>query len=141
MIVLDTTILVYAVGDGHLLREPCLSLLECVQAGRLEATTTVEVIQEFAHVRSRRRTRADAAELARRFAALLGPLVQSSASDLVDGLGIFERHADLGAFDSVLAAACMSRSTVLVSADRSFLAVPGLHHVVPGTPEFEDLLA
>lgn len=45
MILLDTTILVYAVGTDHHLREPCRQLLEGVRDGRLRACTTVEVIQ------------------------------------------------------------------------------------------------
>ena len=61
MILLDTTVLVYAVGDAHPLRQPCRQLVEAVRDAHLRATTTTEVIQEFAHVRSRRRPRHDAA--------------------------------------------------------------------------------
>ena len=53
MIVLDTTALVYAVGGEHPMREPSRRLVEAIAAGRIEATTTVEVIQEFVHVRAR----------------------------------------------------------------------------------------
>ena len=56
MIVLDTTVLVYALGGEHALREPCQRLVEAVAEGRVEATTTVEVIQEFVRVRARRWT-------------------------------------------------------------------------------------
>ena len=66
MIVLDTTVLAYAVGEAHPLRDPCRRLLAAHAEGRIEATTTVEVIQEFAHIRARRRTRPDAVRLARR---------------------------------------------------------------------------
>jgi predicted nucleic acid-binding protein len=54
MIVLDTTVLVYAVGADHSLRRPCRDLVEAIAERRIEATTTVEVIQEFVHVRGRR---------------------------------------------------------------------------------------
>ena len=47
MIVVDTTVLAYAVGDTHPLREPCRRLLAAHADGRIEATTTVEVIQAF----------------------------------------------------------------------------------------------
>ncbi len=73
MIVLDTTILVYAVGGGRPLQEPCLRLLDRVRA-RLAGT------------------------------------------------GI-------------------STSDQLVSADMAFSSVPGLAHVAPGTPQFDELLA
>ena len=63
MIVLDTTILVYAVGAEHPLRAPCRAVLESVRDDLVQAGTTVDVIQEFAHVRSRRRSRPEAAAL------------------------------------------------------------------------------
>jgi uncharacterized protein len=132
MIVLDTTVLVYAVGDLHDFREPCRKIIDAVQNDRLAATTTVEVIQEFAHVRARRRDRADAAELARSYANLLSPLLSIVERDLVDGLELFERHPELGSFDAVLAAATRSAgAAALVSADATYGKVPHLRHVVP----------
>src|SRR6476646_11029825 len=50
MIVLDTTVLVYAKGSEHPLRAPCRELIEAVAGGSIEATTSVEAIQEFVHV-------------------------------------------------------------------------------------------
>ena len=75
MILLDTTVLVYAKGQDHPLRDPCRELIAAVAEQRIEATTTVEVIQEFVHVRSRRTGRADAAALGRDYAELLAPLL------------------------------------------------------------------
>src|SRR5579871_5895007 len=49
MILLDTTVLSYAVGDEHPLRDPCRSLLTAHGDGHIEATTTIEVVQEFTH--------------------------------------------------------------------------------------------
>jgi uncharacterized protein len=132
VIVLDTTVLAYAVGDLHELREPCRQVISAVQDGRLTATTTVEVVQEFAHVRARRRDRADAAELARSYADLLSPLLAVGERDLLDGLQLFERHPELGSFDAVLAATAQrAGADALVSADAAYAKVPRLHHVVP----------
>lgn len=47
MIVVDTTILVYAVGADHPLQEPCRRFVRAVAGGELSASTTVEVIQEL----------------------------------------------------------------------------------------------
>jgi predicted nucleic acid-binding protein len=58
MSVLDTTVLVYAKGADHPLRDPCRQLIAAIAARRLEATTTVEAIQELVHVRARHRDRA-----------------------------------------------------------------------------------
>jgi hypothetical protein len=88
VIVLDTTVLVYAVGSDHPLRAPCRELVAAMRDGRLRATTTPEVIQEFAQVRSRRRPRADAVSLAVDFAHLLAPLLIVDQDDLHAGLDI-----------------------------------------------------
>ena len=142
MIVLDTTILVYATGDVHPARNDSLRLLEAIAHGRIEGTTTIEVIQEFVHVRARRQSRAEAAKSARSFADLLSPLLVIHEAIVEAGLRIFERSNSLGAFDSFLAAtAIASGADALVSADGGFSSVPRLMHVVPGTAEFDRLLA
>ncbi len=141
VIALDTSVLVYAVGTEHPLREPCRNLITAI-GDHLEATTTIEVIQEFAHVRARRRTRRDAVNLARNFVATLTPLLVPTTDDLARGLVLFEEHADLDCFDAVLAATCLSRGvTALVSADRAFADVAGLNRVDPSGPELNQLLA
>jgi predicted nucleic acid-binding protein len=142
VIVLDTTVLVYAVGGDHPLAGPCRRLVEAAGEGRLTATTTAEAIQEFVHVRARRRTRRDAAELGRSYAELLSPLLAVSADALAHGLRLFERHPALGAFDAVLAAVALDAGAeALVSADRAFGSVRGLRWVDPAGPGFERLLA
>jgi len=136
MIVLDTTVLVYAVGDDHALREPARAIVDRVEGGSVKATTTVEAIQEFVHVRARRRDRRDATALGRAYAELLSPLLQVSEDDLVQGLRLFERNAPLGAFDAVLAATALGAGAEsLVSADRSFAGVRGLTFVDLAAPE------
>ncbi len=125
MIVLDTTVLVYAVGADHPLRRPAQSLLRSVGDGTVRATTTVEVLQEFAHVRARRRGRQDAAALTRDLATALAPLTVVTPDDLDAGLGLFRDHEGLGAFDAVLLAATLRHGARLVSADRAIVAAAG----------------
>ena len=141
MIVLDTTVLVYAVGDDHELRDPARAVIEAVEEGAVRATTTVEAIQEFVHVRARRRGRTDASVLGRAYATLFSPLLQPSEADLVAGLRLFEREEALGAFDAVLAAAAIAvRADALVSADRAFRAVRGLPWVDLAGGELDSVL-
>ncbi len=141
MILLDTTVLAYAKGQDHPLRDPCRDLIRAVAERRLEATTTVEVIQEFVHVRARRRDRADAATLGRDYAELLSPLLCPTIDDLQAGLALFERTDALGAFDAVLAAsAARAGLTAVVSADSGFADVPEITHVVPDRDGLSSLL-
>ncbi|GAA3755098.1 hypothetical protein HDA32_004236 [Spinactinospora alkalitolerans] len=132
MIVLDTTVLVFAVGSEHPLREPCRRLVKAVTDGSIEATTTVEVIQEFAYIRAKRRPRSDAASRAGDYLTLLSPLLMVEEGVLSSGLAVFEAHDRLGSFDSVLAAAARANgATALVSADRAFAAFTDVPHVFP----------
>ena len=127
MITLDTTVLVYAVGDDHALRESARAIVDAVGSGSVQATTTVEAIQEFVHVRARRRGRRDAVALGRAYADLLSPLLPVDEDALRDGFDLFERHETLGCFDAVLAAAARSGGhEALVSADSAFGAIESL---------------
>lgn len=136
MIVLDTTVLVYAIGGEHPLREPGRGLIEAIADDRIEATTTVEVIQEFVHVRARRRGRSDAAERGRELLRLLGPLLTPGETELAVGLQLFAEHEGLGMFDAVLAATAMAAGAVgLVSADRAFAGVRGLSYLDLAGPD------
>lgn len=142
MIVLDTTVLVYAKGADHPFRDPCRKLVSAIADGAIEATTSVEAIQEFVHVRARRRGREDAASIGRDYTELLSPLLDVTREDLRAGLAIFERSERLGAFDAVLAAAAIAKgAAALVSADDDFAAVTGLTHIVPDAAGVEGLLA
>lgn len=140
MIVLDTTVLAYAVGGSHPLREPCRRLLAAHSEGRLEATTTIEVLQEFAHIRGKRLGRQDAVSLTRRYLEAFDALTTTRA-DLERGLMLFGQHPEIGAFDAVLAAVALERSAeALVSADRGFAVIPDLRWIDPASAEIEHLL-
>jgi predicted nucleic acid-binding protein len=142
VIVLDTTVLVYAVGAQHPLRDPCRRIVEGVREQRIDATTTVEVLQEFAHVRARRRSREDAAALTGEFLELLAPLLVVEEHQLRTGLALYQRGERLGAFDSVLAATALhAGAQALVSADVSFADVRNLRHVFPDARSVEALEA
>jgi uncharacterized protein len=142
VIVFDTTVLLYAKGADHPLRDPARRLIAAVTDGEIEATTTAEVIQEFVHVRTRRRGRADAVALGGDYADLLSPLLTVTAEQLHRGLEIFARCERLGAFDAVLAAAAMSRGAdALVSADAAFGTVPALTHISPDEDGVTKLLS
>jgi len=134
VIVLDTTILVYALGDQHPLRSPCRDVIAAIGQGTVPATTTIEVIQEFTHVRARRRGRAEAVSRARDYVGLLTPLLQPSESDLATAMRLFLEHDTLGMFDAVLAAVTLSSShtTGLMSADKAFASIDDLSYLVPG---------
>lgn len=140
MILLDTTVLVYAKGSEHRFRDPCRDLLQAIIDGDIEATTTPEVIQEFVHIRARRRDRRDAVALGRSYSEVLLPLVSVTVDHLERGLTMFETIPSVGAVDAVLAAVAKSTGATLVSTDGGFSDIPGITHVVPDAAGVAGLL-
>ena len=131
---------VYAHGGDHHLREACGRVFGARVAGRVDITTTVEVIQEFVHVYSRRRDRARAVFLARQLTAGL-PLLTTEPMDLELGLELFLQHRGLNAFDGLLAAVAVNqRAEALISADKAFGLVPGLPWIDPATTDLDRIL-
>jgi predicted nucleic acid-binding protein len=142
LILLDTSVLSYAVGEEHPLRDPSRRMIEAAASRADRITTTIEVIQEFTHVRSRRYPRANAVSMARSYIDLLSPLIQIDADDLDLGLKLYERHESLGAFDAVLAAVALSLGAeALVSGDAAFGSVPKLRFVSLDSAELDELLS
>ena len=141
MLVLDTTVLVYAKGAEHRYREPCQLLFDAIADGRVTATCTVEVIQEFVHIRGRRYGRGNAVAWARAYGDILAPLMTADSGDLDLGMDLYARHDRLGAFDAILAAVAINAgASALVSADRAFADVSRLTHVVPDQAGIGELL-
>lgn len=139
LIVLDTTVLVYAVGAEHELREPCRRLLSAPKS--IGLTTTAGVIQEFVHVRSRRRPRADAVGLGWSYLTLLRPLLQVPDEAVEQALGMLGGDGALGAFDAILAAAALSGGCrAVVTADRAFAVLDDLRVVFPDESGVTSLL-
>jgi uncharacterized protein len=140
VILVDTTVLAYAVGSEHPLREPCRRLLAAHTRGTIAGATTIEVIQEFAHVHARRRPRADAVARALDYMDMFSLLV-TQRSDLALGLDLFRRYPALGGFDAVLSAVALNQGAeALVSSDRGFGSVPGLNWIDPATDALDRLL-
>ena len=142
MILIDTNILVYALGKPHPLREPAQKLLDVASRGGVEARTIDVVIVELLHVFSRRRPRSATGAAARDCIELLAPLVDVTSADVALGVEIFERHEALESADALIAAVALNHEAdALVTADGSFAAVAGLRVVDPRSHELETLLA
>lgn len=135
VIVLDTTVLAYAVGGEHPLRAPCRAIIDAIGDGRITATTIVDVLQEFLHVHARRGRREAAIDHARSCLRLLSPVQEVHTEGFEAALLLLAAHPTLGAFDAVLAAvAIRTPPGVLVSVDRMLAGIPGLRHVDPADP-------
>ena len=128
--ILDTNVLVYAVGGEHPLRRPAQRLLNAVESGGISATTSVLVIQEFIHVYARRGGQAAAVGAARAYVDLLEPLLPAEQI-LVGGALNIVASFSLRSTDALIAATAIHEARTLVSADRDFSRVLGLNLIYP----------
>lgn len=129
---LDTAVFVYAVGGEHPYRAPCRRLVDLLASGALRGEASVEVIQEFAHVRARRGGDRDAAVREARDAAALCTLHEVTRSDLLLALSLFRSLPRLEMRDAVHAATALERGVfTIVSSDRAFDDVGGLERLDP----------
>jgi hypothetical protein len=131
---IDTNVFLYALGADHAHRAACQSIIELMANGRLSGESSVEVLQEFLHVRLRRAgDRPEALARAEELAVLCRPLHAFEPHDLRRALELARRHEHLGARDAVHAATALNRGIdAIVSADRHFDGIPGLDRVDPG---------
>lgn len=137
----DTNVFVYAVGQDHPYREPCRRIVELARTRRLQGEASTELVQEFAHLRTRRGSRQAAARDARRVVGLcrLHPVGER---ELDVALRLFERHAALSMRDAIhTATAAVQGIDAILSADRHFDAVPGIERIDPADTAAVDALA
>jgi uncharacterized protein len=126
VILLDTTCLVYAVGDDHEHQASAKALISAALRGSVAARTTTQVIMEFAHVRGRRRDRTDAATLARDFGDLLSPLEPTTAADVATALTLWQDNRQIGSFDALLLAVAVRTGADAVVSEDTGLARVGV---------------
>jgi predicted nucleic acid-binding protein len=129
---IDTAVIMYAAGAEHPLRDPCRRLLEHVVEGRLEAVTSVEVIQEILHRFTALRRPEVGAEMARDALDLFAPVLPVTHAVMRRMPDLVERHATLAARDVVHVATCLEEGiSEIVSPDRGFDSVPGIRRLDP----------
>jgi hypothetical protein len=131
---IDTAILMYAGGTEHPLREPCQRVLEAVADGRVEAVTSVEVVQEILH-RFTALGRAEVgAAMAQATLDLFAPVLPITHAVMRRMPDLIERYQGLAARDLVHVATCLEEGIAdIVSPDRGLDAVPEIHRIAPDT--------
>ena len=129
---IDTSVLMYAAGDDHPLRRPCVDILDRVTSGTVAAVTSTEVVQEIVHrYRSigRSETAIRVATLAMDMFAPVLPITHAVVRRLPN---LAERYPSLQTRDLVHVATCVHEGiTEIISADRGFDQVAELRRIDP----------
>lgn len=132
----DTAVFLYAVGGEHPYRQPCRRLVDLAAAGSLRGEASAELIQEYAHVRSRRTGDRETAVREARDVAALCILHDVTRADLQLALSLFRDLPRLEMRDALHAATAIERGVfAIVSPDRAFDDVSGLERLDPARAE------
>lgn len=128
----DTSVLMYAAGVEHPLRAPCQRIIVGVTDRTLDATTSVEVVQEVLHRFISLRRQADGADLARRTLDLFAPVIPITHAAMRRVPDLVDRYPSLQARDVVHVATCIHEGiTEIISADRGFDQVAEVRRIDP----------
>jgi uncharacterized protein len=128
----DAAIFMYTAGAEHPLREPCRAVMRKVAAGDLEATTSVEVVQEVFHryvaIRKPEVGIALATDILDTFAPVL-PITHAVMRRLPM---LVKRYPGLSARDLIHVATCIVEGIdTIISPDTGFDQVTEVRRVDP----------
>jgi uncharacterized protein len=128
----DTTVLMYAAGSEHPLRDPCRQIVDSIGRGTIDATTSIEVIQEILHRGISIRKAAGSIDLATRTMDLFAPVLPISHALMRRVPDLARRYPNLDSRDVVHVATCVHEGiTQIISADKEFDQVAELKRLDP----------
>jgi predicted nucleic acid-binding protein len=129
---IDANVFIYAAGDDHPNKAPCLRVLDNVHSGELEANTDIEVLQEILHYYQRRGDAAFGAEVVDHALAVVPEPLAITVTVLLTAGEMLRAHSSLEARDAVHAAVVLGEGLEgIISADRGFDAIAGITRFDP----------
>jgi uncharacterized protein len=119
---LDTNIVIYAVGRPHQNREVCQRLFQDIAAGSTDYAIDVELLQEVLYVYSSRGERGRALEIVDLLLQIFPDPLPISGIDVVLARNVMEQHPRLSPRDAIhLGVALNYRLEGIVTTDQDIL--------------------
>ena len=131
---LDVNVLMYAAGQDHPYKQPCLRVLAAVEAGLLSVAVDAEIIQELLYRYSNIGLTKQGVQLAFDLLAYHPSILPLGAPEIGLALEIFSQHHSQGVRprDAFHAAAMLSNGLHrIISADRDFDHIQGIARLDP----------
>lgn len=131
-VLLDTNVILYAIGGPHPLAEPCRRVIRLAGEGGLTAEAPVDLIQEVLHHRTRRLHDREQAAREANAAARLCRLHAVLPEDALMATRLFASSPSLSARDAIFAAIAVRHGLrEIISADDDFDGLPSLTRIDP----------
>jgi predicted nucleic acid-binding protein len=129
---IDAAVVMYASGAEHPYRDACRAILEAVGAGRLDVTTSVEVVQEIGHRYVSIRQPERAHDLTVATLDLFAPVLPITHAVMRRVPDLMARYPRLDSRDLVHVATCIHEGiSEIISADRAYDAVAEVKRIDP----------
>jgi len=129
---IDTSVVMYAAGSDHPLRDPCRRIIDGIGDGSIDAVTSVEVIQEILHRFLAIGRYEQGATLAERTQDLMAPVLPITHALMRRVPPLADRYPSLAARDLVHVATCIHEGiTEIISPDRGFDLVAEVRRIDP----------
>jgi predicted nucleic acid-binding protein len=128
----DTSVLMYAAGAEHPLRDPCRQIIDAISDRSVDAATSTEVIQEILHRAVAMRRADDGIALANQVIDLFAPVLPITHALIRRVPDLIARYPLLDVRDAVHIATCIHEGiTEIISADRDYDQVVELRRIDP----------
>ena len=135
-ILVDTNVILYALGGPHPYADPCRGILALAGEGRFDMEAPVDLVQEILHHRARRLGDRRQATADARAAAALCRLHAVEPQDADKAAELFAASSSLSARDAVFAAVALRHDLeAILSADNDFDGLSDLRRLDPADPE------
>ena len=132
MKLLDTNVVIYALGRDHLYREPCRAIIKQLEDRPHDYAADTEMLQEILHVFSYRGDVSKGVEAVGRLLDLFPDVIPITGAEISTASRLIGQPARLSVRDAIHAAVALEHGLEgIVSADRAFDYVPGLRRFDP----------
>ena len=133
MKLLDTNVVMYAIGGPHQYKEACQRLLQDVAAGNTTYNIDVELLQEILYVYSYRGERRHALEVVDLLLRVFPDPLPIGREELIAARNVLERHPNLSPRDAIhLGVALTHGLEGIVTTDRSMSQSSEVNFFEPG---------
>jgi len=129
---IDANIFIYAAGREHAFKTASLRVLREVGAGRIEAATDTEVLQELLYRHWRAGAAQEGLRLCDHVLGVVADVLPIAKADIVVARQLLGEHPQIEPRDAVHAAVMLNHGlTRLYSYDHHFKSIPGLTRLEP----------